>query len=56
MYIIKTRGRRGPTDTMWTVNGRALFLTVEDAVDVAIDVLRDSMQIAPARSLWTVYA
>lgn len=55
MRIIKTKGRRGAGDFFWTVDGVASCGSIEAAADLAIDSLRDLMQAAPMRTLWTQF-
>lgn len=55
MRIIKTLGRRGPSDTMWSVGGTVRCLTIEEAVELAFEVRAEQMAQAPQRNLWSVY-
>jgi len=53
MRIIKSHSPRG---TFWSVNGVASCASVEAAVDLAIDCLREVMAVKPVCTLWTEFA
>lgn len=53
LRIIKSHTRRG---TFWSVDGVASCASVEAAVDLAIDALREVMAVKPACTLWTEHS
>lgn len=52
MRIIRVKNRRG---SFWTVDGVASCGSLESAVDLAIDSLREMVKSAPVATLWTQY-